>query len=103
MVIGSIVVAVCLLVLGWAKELVGHFVEAGDFRRSCTIFVAVLAIYAVDFAINAGELSMRLCAFLLLIFEQCKHVAEVSSLTPFLYRNSRQAVPGRVEWPLLGI
>jgi len=55
MVLGSILVAVCLLVLGWTKEIVGHFVPEGDFRKSCTIFLAVLAIYAVDFAINAGE------------------------------------------------
>lgn len=68
MVIGSIVVAVCLLVLGWAKELVGHFVEAGDFRRTCTIFVAVLAIYAVDFAINAGELRLQVWCILVTDF-----------------------------------
>lgn len=54
MVLGSFVVAACLLVLGWTKEIVGHFVEDGEFRKTCTIFVAVLAIYAVDFAINAG-------------------------------------------------
>jgi len=55
MVLGSVLVAACLLVLGWTKELVGHFVEEGDFRRTVTITVAVLSIYAVDFAINAGE------------------------------------------------
>jgi solute carrier family 45 protein 1/2/4 len=55
MVIGSVVVAACLLVLGWTKEIVGYFVEEGEFRKSCTITVAVLAIYGVDFAINAGE------------------------------------------------
>jgi solute carrier family 45 protein 1/2/4 len=55
MVLGSFLVAACLLVLGWTKEIVGHFVEEGDYGKSCTILVAVLAIYAVDFAINAGE------------------------------------------------
>lgn len=55
MVGGSVIVAAGLLLLGWAKDIVGHFVEPGDFRQSCTIFVAVLAIYAVDFAINAGK------------------------------------------------
>jgi solute carrier family 45 protein 1/2/4 len=59
MVIGSVVVAGCLLVLGWAKEIVGHFVEEEEFRRSCTIFVAVLSIYAVDFAINAVQACSR--------------------------------------------
>lgn len=58
MVGASILVALCLLVLGWTKEIVSHFVEEGDFSKSCTIFLAVLAIYAVDFAINAGELDI---------------------------------------------
>ncbi|PQE31203.1 sucrose transporter protein [Rutstroemia sp. NJR-2017a WRK4] len=55
MVGASILVALCLLVLGWTKEIVSHFVEEGDFNKTCTIFLAVLAIYAVDFAINAAS------------------------------------------------
>jgi solute carrier family 45 protein 1/2/4 len=54
MVLGSFLVAACLLVLGWTKEVVGLFVEDGEYKKSCTVVVAVLAIYAVDFAINAG-------------------------------------------------
>lgn len=54
MVIGTAVVALCLLVLGFTREIVGIF-EADDNRaRKPTIVLAVLAIYAVDFAINAG-------------------------------------------------
>jgi solute carrier family 45, member 1/2/4 len=56
MLIGSVLVAACLILLGWAKEIVSYFVAEGDFRKTCTVFVAVLSIYAVDFAINAGEL-----------------------------------------------
>ena len=56
MIMGSILVASCLLVLGWTKEIVGYFVEEGPFRKTCTVLTAVLSIYAVDFAINAGEL-----------------------------------------------
>lgn len=59
MVIGSFVVGVFLLALGWAKELTAYFVEEGDFRKTCTVVVAVLAIYAIDFAINAGESGRR--------------------------------------------
>ncbi|KAM0129990.1 hypothetical protein ACHAO1_008154 [Botrytis cinerea] len=59
MVGASILVALCLLVLGWTKEIVSHFVEEGDFNKTCTIFLAVLAIYAVDFAINAVQWSCR--------------------------------------------
>jgi solute carrier family 45 protein 1/2/4 len=55
MVGGAMLVALCLLVLGWTKEIVSLFVAEGEFKKSCTIALAVLAIYAVDFAINAGE------------------------------------------------
>jgi len=56
MILGAIVVALCLLVLGWTREIVGAFVAPGEFRKSCTVFVAILSIYAVDFAINAGKI-----------------------------------------------
>ena len=54
MVVGSIVVGLCLLVLGWTIEIVGHFVKDPETRKEYTIALAVLSIYAVDFAINAG-------------------------------------------------
>lgn len=50
---GSIIVAICLLILGFTKEIVGFIVPGGDPANTMTIFVAVLAIYAVDFSINA--------------------------------------------------
>lgn len=58
-IIGSIIVALSLLVLGFTKELVGMFArpEAGA-SKTATIVVAVLAIYIVDFAINAGIVSL---------------------------------------------
>jgi len=56
MVLGSILVAFSLIVMGWAKEIVGHFVDEGEFKKTCTVFLAVLSIYAVDFAINAGKI-----------------------------------------------
>ncbi len=72
MVGGALIVAVCLLILGWTGELVGLFTKDPEtvgglvytYRgiisyqilkaKSCTIGLAVLSIYAVDFAINAG-------------------------------------------------
>lgn len=72
MIGGALIVAVCLLVLGWTGEIVRLFVRdvetvgARNYRvlgysaydglqaRSCTIALAVLSIYFVDFAINAG-------------------------------------------------
>jgi solute carrier family 45 protein 1/2/4 len=64
MIFGSILVTACLLVMGWTKEIVLFFVEEGDFAKRLTVILAVLSIYAVDFAINAGmpnETLSRLC------------------------------------------
>src|SRR5277367_3224495 len=56
MMIGSLIVAVCLIILGWTKEIVGIFIGDPDMVKTCSIAVAVLSIYVLDFAINAGEL-----------------------------------------------
>lgn len=57
-VAGSIVVALSLLVLGFTREIVGvvwgQGSDADERARMPTIVLAVLAIYVVDFAINAG-------------------------------------------------
>ena len=59
MVGGSLIVALCMIILGWTSELVGIFVSDTDFKKTCTIALAVLSIYAVDFAINAVQSSCR--------------------------------------------
>ena len=61
MVVGSVVVGLLLLVLGWTAEIVGFFIGEGDLRKTLTVFMAVLSIYAVDFAINAGTIHHRNC------------------------------------------
>jgi solute carrier family 45, member 1/2/4 len=53
-VVGSIIVALCLLVLGFTKEIVQLVIPDEAAAKTPTIFLAVLAIYAVDFSINAG-------------------------------------------------
>ncbi|CAI6095568.1 unnamed protein product [Clonostachys chloroleuca] len=53
MVIGTIIVALSLLVLGFTKEIVGLFQKDEEKARRPTIVLAVLAIYVVDFAINS--------------------------------------------------
>ncbi|KAH6608731.1 hypothetical protein Trco_002077 [Trichoderma cornu-damae] len=57
MMIGAVIVSACLLVLGFTREIVGAVVDDGDDDddavRRLTIALAVVAIYAVDFAINA--------------------------------------------------
>ncbi|KAI1498267.1 major facilitator superfamily domain-containing protein [Biscogniauxia marginata] len=52
-VVGSVISAICLLTLGFTKEIVGIFFTDKETVQTMTIFLAVLAIYAVDFSINA--------------------------------------------------
>ncbi|KAF2404567.1 hypothetical protein EJ06DRAFT_579167 [Trichodelitschia bisporula] len=59
MVVGTVIVSICLLILGWTSEIVGVFVSDPDMKRSATIALAVLSIYGVDFAINAVQASTR--------------------------------------------
>ena len=61
---GSLLVAIGLIIMAWAKEFVGIFTdtETEDGQasaQSATIVVAVLSIYAVDFAINAVQSCCR--------------------------------------------
>ncbi|GAB0132230.1 hypothetical protein EsDP_00000671 [Epichloe bromicola] len=53
MVIGALIVACCLLVLGFTKELVGLVVPNEKLAKGPTMALAVLSIYTLDFAINA--------------------------------------------------
>lgn len=53
-VIGAIIVALCLLTLGFTREIVALFVSDEETAKTLTIVVAILSIYAVDFSINAG-------------------------------------------------
>jgi solute carrier family 45 protein 1/2/4 len=59
MVVGTILVCISLYVLGWTTEIVGMFVSEKDTKSSATVALAVLAIYGVDFAINAVQASTR--------------------------------------------
>ncbi|KAK2826894.1 hypothetical protein FQN49_007346 [Arthroderma sp. PD_2] len=59
MVGGSIIVCICLLILGWTTELVGLFVGNETTKKNITIVVAVLSIYAVDFSINVVQTCCR--------------------------------------------
>lgn len=53
---GATLVVVCsLLALGFTKEIVGFFIADKQSAKVPTIALAVLALYATDFAINAGE------------------------------------------------
>jgi solute carrier family 45 protein 1/2/4 len=56
---GVILVSIFLLLLGWTKEFVALFVTEKAAVQDATIFVAVLSIYGIDFAINAVQGSCR--------------------------------------------
>lgn len=54
-VVGAVIVAGGLITLGWTKELVSLVMATDtDFAKMFIIFLAVLALYVTDFAINAG-------------------------------------------------
>jgi len=55
-VIGSVIVALSLLTLGFTKEIVSAFVSDPGTAGVLTIMMAVLSLYCVDFSINAGKI-----------------------------------------------
>ncbi|KAL4918768.1 hypothetical protein BDW62DRAFT_57208 [Aspergillus aurantiobrunneus] len=59
MIGGSLVVTLCLLILGWTTEIVGAFIKDADKASRVTIALAVFSIYAVDFAINVVQACAR--------------------------------------------
>lgn len=59
MILGSVLVGLFLLTLGWTSELVSFFVSEEATRKNATIVVAVLSIYGVDFAVNAVQACCR--------------------------------------------
>ncbi|KAI9850867.1 MAG: hypothetical protein M1838_004936 [Thelocarpon superellum] len=59
MIGGAVLVGLCLLLLGWTAEIVSLFVGDPASKKSATIALAILSIYAVDFAINAVQSCCR--------------------------------------------
>ena len=59
MLMGSALTGLCFMVLGWTREVVSIFVSDDATQKSSTIVLAVLAIYALDFAINAVQACCR--------------------------------------------
>lgn len=78
MVIGSIIVAINLLVLGFTREIVGWVMKEDEAAKRPTIVLAVLAIYVVDFAINAGWYSQH-TRCLCLLANRLSHVMRKES------------------------
>jgi solute carrier family 45 protein 1/2/4 len=54
MVIGSLIAAAHVLLLGFTREFVGLFLAESDFSSRLTVWLAVYSIWVIDFAINAS-------------------------------------------------
>ncbi|KAF2207139.1 hypothetical protein CERZMDRAFT_51713 [Cercospora zeae-maydis SCOH1-5] len=61
MIGGTVAVAVCLLILGWAIEIVEWFVPGtgAEVRRALTVRLAIFDIYVLDFVINIAQATCR--------------------------------------------
>lgn len=59
MILGTLFVGAGLLVLGWVADIVGMLVPHPDVARMLSIIIAVLALYVLDFSINAVQASCR--------------------------------------------
>ncbi|KAM0796653.1 hypothetical protein BDR22DRAFT_811597 [Usnea florida] len=59
MLLFAILVAFFLVILAWASEIVGVFTSDETVMRRVTVALAVLCIYAVDFAINGVQATCR--------------------------------------------
>jgi solute carrier family 45 protein 1/2/4 len=59
MLLGAALTGLCFMLLGWTREIVSLFVSDPPTLKSATIILAVLTIYALDFAINAVQACCR--------------------------------------------
>jgi len=57
MVAGSVLVGINLLVIGWTREIGSWFLdEDSEGYSTLVIWIAVISVYLLDFAINAGTI-----------------------------------------------
>lgn len=63
MITGALVVAFFLIILGWSKDIVSYFATERETIQTYSIALAVASIYALDFAINAGESNLSSFGF----------------------------------------
>jgi solute carrier family 45 protein 1/2/4 len=58
MVAGSVIVGINLMIIGWTKEVASIFISEEtnpDHYATLVIWIAVISVYLLDFAINAGS------------------------------------------------
>ncbi|KAH9828280.1 general alpha-glucoside permease-like [Teratosphaeria destructans] len=59
MMLGTVLVVVCFIILGWTAEIVGAFVLREELKRDLTIALAVVDIFVLDFVINIAQSTCR--------------------------------------------
>ncbi|WPH00757.1 Hypothetical protein R9X50_00358700 [Acrodontium crateriforme] len=59
MIGGAVAVCICMLILGWASEIIGLFVADEARIRQNAIRLAVVDIYVLDFVINISQSTCR--------------------------------------------
>jgi solute carrier family 45, member 1/2/4 len=55
----AFIATICLLTLGWASDICQQFISTDAAASKATIVLAVLCIYALDFAINCVQSTAR--------------------------------------------
>jgi hypothetical protein len=100
---GAAATILSLMVLAWAKELMGGFLGLfggdpdSDGVKTCIMLFAVLFVYVLDFAINVSKCSRKLVpalSFPLLIPKQFRPVSELTLSMLHLLTNKNPPTPG---------
>jgi len=95
MVAGSGIVGICLLTIGWTREIGSWFLDVDeDSYQTVVIWIAVISVYLLDFAINAGTYFSPSK----IINHQYKPLVEQSLWILSRRRNKRSEMHGLVEW-----
>ena len=94
---GALIAAVSFLVFGFAKEIAANFFVDEDVARNVAIMLAVVALYFIDIAVNAGKFEQMFHVSQLLTFSQSCLVVGVFWLICFLLNSSKAVSPGVSE------
>lgn len=85
-----------MMLLGWVREVAGWFGGGA----TAAIWLAVWAIYLIDFSINAGEQCLQAAehspGVLLNYLPQSRRRTELSSSMSYRHRSKKLETPGQV-------
>ena len=96
MLVGAIICALAMLLLGFTKDIASWFLDRdSSANANLTIWLAVLAIYCIDFSINAGKPEPPSQSILLTIPSTSRGPCTPRRYTP----NSTARTRKRLGWP----